>query len=611
MTAHFPGEFMRLLSCFIACVLPVLVGCPANKDVPCTEDSDCDLTTGGKCTLASNNKWCAYPDSTCASGLRFSDQGVGDNVGNTCTSGTQIAKYRLTVAMGGSGTGGVTAAPTGLSCTGNTCTGEFDDGTVVQLSATATSGQFLGWSNACNGQGMCSVTMSRDQVVGALFGTPGQALWAKQLGSTGRDYGHGIAVDANDDVIAVGEFSNTVMAGTTALPSGGGTDIYVVKLASATGNVIWAKRFGGSLDDVALDVAVDAANNVYVTGRFQGTVDFGSGPLVGGSGYNAFALKLGSDGAFGWARKISGATGSVGNGIATRGTALVVVGVYSGSMTVDATTLTSVAGSADIFVMSMTAAAGATSWIKSFGGTSGDVATDVAIDTADNVVLTGFYAGTVNFGGGPTSTPGNFNDVLLLKLAGATGAHLFSQHFGGSTHDYGYAVTVDASNNIFLAGDFGNTADFTCASSLTASQANLSDAFLVKFTQAGSCAWAKGFGGSGAFDRNARGVTVNAAGDVALTGSFCGTLSLGGTTLTAAGTCGNQDLFAARFSTTGTHLNSVRAGGVGAELGMGVAQSADGRFFVTGGFEGFAEFGGTAFTSAGNDDSFILGLEAL
>jgi len=602
---------MRLISFVVACVLPLLIGCPGEKDVPCSEDSDCDLTTGGKCTLAdSGNKWCAYPDPNCSSGLRFSDQGVGDSVGDTCTSGTQIARYTLTVTMGGSGMGGVTTAPTGLACTGNTCTGQFDDGTVVQISALATSGQFLGWSNACNGQGMCSVTMSNDQTVGALFGTPGQALWAKQLGSPGRDYGHGIAVDANDDVIAVGEFSNTLMAGSTALASGGGTDIYVVKVAAATGNVIWAKRLGGTMDDVAFGVAVDSANDVYVAGRFLGSVDFGGGALQGGSGYNAFALKLGSDGAFGWARKISGASGSVANGIATRGSAVVVVGVYTGSMTIDATPLTS-AGSSDIFAMSMASATGTTNWIKSFGGTSGDVATDVAIDSADNVVLTGYYAGTVNFGGGALSTPGNFSDVLLLKLAGPTGAHLLSQHYGSSTHDYGYAVTVDTSNNIYLAGDFGNTADFTCASSLTASQANLSDAFLVKFTQAGSCAWAKGFGGSGLFDRNARGVTVNAVGDVALTGSFCGTLSLGGATLTAAGTCGNQDLFAARFSTTGTHLNSVRAGGVGSELGMGVAQSADGRFFVTGGFQGLAEFGGTAFTSAGSDDAYILGLEAL
>lgn len=600
---------MRLLSCVLTSVSLLLVGCPADKDVPCGEDSDCDLTTGGKCTLAdTGNKWCAYPDSACSSGLRFSDQGVGDDLGNTCTAGTQLAKYTLTVTKGGSGMGGVTAMPTGLSCTGNVCSGSFDDGSVIELAATATAGQFLGWSNACTGQGTCSVTMSHDQNVGALFGTPGQALWAKQLGSAGRDYGEAIAVDANNDLIAVGEFSGTVMAGTTSLNSAGGTDIYVVKMSAATGNVIWAKQFGGSLDDVPLDVTVDSANNVYVAGRFRGPVDFGGGVLSGNSGFNAFALKLGSDGAFGWARKISGASGSVANGIAIRGANLVVVGTYSGSMTIDATPLTAV-GSVDIFAMSMAAATGATNWIKSFGGSLSDVATDVAIDSADNVVITGFYQGTVNFGGGAMSTPGDFNDVLLLKLAGATGTHLLSQHYGGSTHDYGYAVAVDASNNIFLAGDFGNTADFTCGTALTASQANVSDAFLVKYTAAGSCAWAKGFGGTAVADRNARSLSVNATGDVAIVGSFQGTMSLGGSMLTSAGT--NRDVFAARFSTAGTHLNSVRAGGTGYEYASGIAQSADGNFFITGGFQGLAEFGGTAFTSAGMDDAFILGLEAL
>jgi len=62
------------------------------------------------------------------------------------------------------------------------------------------------------------------------------------------------------------------------------------------------------------------------------------------------------------------------------------------------------------FVVSMNATTGATSWAKSFGGTYNDQATDLAIDGAGNVVLTGYFAGTVNFGGGALSTGGNFDD---------------------------------------------------------------------------------------------------------------------------------------------------------------------------------------------------------
>ena len=588
----------------------LLAACAGEKkDVPCTQNSDCDLTTGGVCVPASTgNMWCAFPDAECPSGLRYSDQGVGDDLGGTCTEGTL---YTLTVSLGGSGKGGVTSTPDGLTCADNTCTGKYIPGTVVQLTATPTMGQFLGWSGACSGTGGCSVTMSADQQVGALFGVPGQALWADQFGSSARDFGHGIAIDGNDEIVTVGEFSGTIMFGATSLTSAGGTDIYVTKIQTATGNVVWAKRFGGTSNDTGLDITVDASNNIYVTGRFLGSVDFGGGALQSGAQDDAFALKLASDGSFGWARKIGGSSFDAGQGIAARGNAVVVVGFFNGSMTVDTTTLTS-AGSADIFAMSMATSDGATNWVKSFGGTSGDLATDVAIDGGNNVVITGSFAGTVNFGGGAISTPGGFSAVLLLKLAGATGAHLLSQGYGASNaHSYGHGIAVDSANSIFLTGDFGGTVSFTCPNALTASQPNLLDSFLVKLTQAGSCSWAKGFGGTGTFDRNGRGVTVGGSDAVAISGSFCGSMTFGGPTLTAAGSCSNQDVYAARFMSDGTYLNSTRVGGTGSEFAFGVGQSADGRFYVTGSFTGLAEFGGTAFTSAGDVDAFVVGLEAL
>jgi hypothetical protein len=481
----------------------------------------------------------------------------------------------------------------------------------VQLTATPTMGQFLGWSSACSGTGGCSVTMTADQQVGALFGVPGQALWADQFGSSARDVGHGLVVDSADAVVTAGEFSGTIMFGTTALTSAGGTDIYVAKIQTSDGSVVWAKRFGGTSNDVGLDVAVDASNNVYVTGRFLGSVDFGGGALQSGTQDDAFALKLGGDGSFGWARKIGGSGFDAGQGVAARGSAVVVVGFYNGSMTVDTTTLTS-AGSSDIFAVSMATSDGSTNWAKSFGGTSGDLTTDVAIDGGDSVVLTGSFAGTVNFGGGAISTPGGFSAVLLLKLAGSTGAHLLSQGYGApDNHSRGYGIAVDSANSILLTGEFGGTVSFTCPDALTASQPNLLDAFLVKLTQAGSCSWAKGFGGTGTFDRNGRGVTVGGADAVAISGSFCGSMTFGGPTLTAAGACSNQDVYAARFTGDGAHLNSVRVGGTGSEFAFGVGQSSDGRFYVTGSFAGLAEFGGDAFTSAGDVDAFVVGLEAL
>ena len=593
-------------------VILLIAACAGEKrDVPCTQDSDCDLTTGGVCVPSDTgaNMWCAYPDETCSSGLRYSDQGVGDDLGRTCTEGTL---YTLTVALGGSGEGGVTTTPGTLSCSGNTCSAKYLPGTVVQLAATPTMGEFLGWSDACSGKATCAVTLDRDQIVGALFGTPGAVRWAKQLGSSDRDVGHAVVIDNANDLIVVGEFSGMIAFGATTLTSAGGTDVYVAKISSVTGDVLWARGYGNTMNDVGLDVAVDAANAIYVTGRFLGSVDFGGGALQSGTQADAFALKLAGDGSFGWARKFGGNGFENGITIAARGAAVVVAGGFNSAFTIDVTPLPA-NGPSNIFVVSMTATTGASSWIKTFGASAASTTavTDLAIDGAGNVVLTGFYSGTQNFGGGAMSTPGNFLDVLLLKLDGSSGAHLLSNHFGGGVHDYGYGVAVDAANNIYLIGDFGGPdAAFGCAETLDASQANLTDVYLVKYTQGGSCVWAKGFGGTGTFDRMGRGVSANAAGDVAIVGSFCGAATFGGPMLTAAGTCSALDVFAARFQGDGTHLNSVRVGGTGSEYGFGVVQDGAG-FYATGSFQGFAEFGGNAFTSAGGDDIFVVGLEAL
>lgn len=61
--------------------------CSNRANVQCATDPNCDLTTGGVCAAAgTGNHWCAYPDPTCPSGLRFSNQDVGDGVGGACVA---------------------------------------------------------------------------------------------------------------------------------------------------------------------------------------------------------------------------------------------------------------------------------------------------------------------------------------------------------------------------------------------------------------------------------------------------------------------------------------------------------------------------------------------
>lgn len=442
--------------------------------------------------------------------------------------------------------------------------------------------------------------------------SPGEVLWTKQLGSNEFDQGKGIAIDNSNNLIAVGSFRQALTTG-SELSSNGEDDIYVVKLDSSTGNVIWAKRFGGNFLDSVFGVAVDGASNIYIGGNFAGSVDFGGGPLTSTGEAAAFVLKLDANGSFGWARKIdgSGVAGpsarAVPGAIATDGTAVIVANNFTDSITVDTTTLMS-AGSFDMFALKVSASTGETIWVRTFGGTSADFATGIALDSGGNAVFTGTFTGTIDFGGGPTSSGSN-SSGFLLKLAKADGAHLLSKQFGGSRESHGSAVAVDSMNNVFIAGGFQGAIDFGCTNSHS-SQVNSSDMFLVKYTQAGSCIWSKGFGGTSG-SRDATAIALSDSGDATVAGGFCGSISFDEEILSSASACGDEDVFTARFASDGTHLGSLRTGGTSDDRGFGIALSSDGRVFMTGHFGGFAEFGHDALNATGDSDAFIVGFAPL
>src|SRR5262249_48800245 len=75
----------------------------------------------------------------------------------------------LTVTVSGGGTGTVTSAPAGITCSA-VCTASFASGTSVTLSAAVAAGSvFAGWSGACTGSAPCTVVLDQARAVTARF----------------------------------------------------------------------------------------------------------------------------------------------------------------------------------------------------------------------------------------------------------------------------------------------------------------------------------------------------------------------------------------------------------------------------------------------------------
>lgn len=587
----------------LTCVC-VYSGCGSRANVQCVQDENCNLSSGGVCLSASTgNRWCAYPDSACPSGLRFSNDDVGDSVGGTCT-----LAFTLSLSVGGSAPGSVASSGQGFSCTSGTCTKSFPAGAQLELTASSTTGAFLGWSDSCHGYDKCVLTMDQDRTVGALFGIPGQALWVRQGGSSGDDFARAIATDNQNNLIVAGEFRGSMQIGTKVLQSAGGSDVFVAKLDAATGNVVWAKGFGGTGDDVAKAVAVDDAGGIYFTGTFNGSIDFGGGPVASAGNVDAFIAKLNSAGDYVWARGIGGPDFDAGNGVVVRGNTVVVVGSYQTSMTLNGTPVTS-AGSDDMFMVELDTC-GNIGWAKAIGGPANDDPNSVTIDSKSNVVVVGRFGGPTNFGGETLTTVAH-EDVFVAKYAGNNGAHLFSKGFGGAGFESGTSVAVDSQDSIFIMGYHAAAIDVGGPTPLPQGTGT-SKMFVVKYSLAGSYLWADSFGDPASV--LGLSIATDAAGDLAVTGQFCGTTTFGGASMSSVRPCSefDWDIFAVRLSGgTGKHINSNRAGGTGLDVGYGVTQVPDGRTFVAGVFQGFAEFGGQGVTSDGGYDAIVLGLAPL
>jgi hypothetical protein len=599
---------LLILGLFSLALAVVASACGGRANVQCEMNSNCDLSGGGVCTEVNDHHWCAYPDPGCPSGYRYSDLDIGDGLSGMCTAAGQT--FMLTVTISGDGSGTITSKPDGLQCSGATCTGVFATGTQVALMQAATSGAFLGWSGDCTGFGACTVTLDQDRNVGAFFGMKGEGLWVVQVGGTGDESAYSVATTSDGNLIAVGQFENTVMVGQQSITSHGSTDVYVAKLESATGNVLWAKAIGSMNGETVANAVVDNQDNIYIAGTYAGTIDLGGGNMLTGYGANdAMVMKLTPTGDIIWARGFGGTDYDYGDSVAVNGNTVAFSMRYRSSMTVAGSTYT--AAYFDIFVVALSATDGSITWDKSVGSSGIDIGYAIQVDGDNNVVLTGRMGNTIDFGGGPVDTGGNAKG-FIAKYNGATGAYLLAKALGnGSGVSQINSAVVDSSKNVLTVGAFTGTIDFGNGSPITSTNTS-GDIFAAKYSAAGALDWVKTYTNMTGNPASPIFVNADAAGNVAFTGNFCGTINFGGSNLSSASACPNNDVFVVRLAgADGAHIDSIRAGGQGDEYGQGVAQTSDGRVFVSGRFQGFADFAGQALTCAGNDDAYILGLAPL
>lgn len=500
----------------------------------------------------------------------LSDSGGGGQGGTTTTSSGG------TSSGGTMSTGGTTTTVT--ACEPGTTIECYDgpDGTkgtgICHSGTQACKADGSGYEMACDAQQTpqgetCAVAVDED--------CDGHdcARWAHVYGDDASQVPSAVGTDAAGNAYVLGSFAGALTVVNPALVSAGGSDIFLVKLDPA-GNVIWAKRYGDNATQFGGSMSVDQGGNVAFAVPFDGTVDFGKGP-IGPAG--TAIVKIDPDGNTVWSRwnptKLSlprvalNMDGDV-----------VLWASFSGSVDFGKGVFTT-ALFTDVALAKYASGTGNALWAKQFGYSGNyDHAEGVAIDGGNNIVVCGDYKPKINLGGGDLmQTNSSYSELFLAR---------FDEN-GGYAAAASYAK-MTASQLLKL--DSVGSAHMVDVEEVAQSQYSSA---LQKVNNMVAEVWIKTYSGY------MNDIAVDASDNVGFALLSDGSLDVGGGVLPAVGA---MDIVLAKLDFGGAHLWSRRFGALGEAQDFPVIATApNGDIVMAAGVSGTIDVGTGPLVSKGQD----------
>ena len=352
----------------------------------------------------------------------------------------------------------------------------------------------------------------------ANFSYVAQAQYIVKSGGLSQDEVLDIASDATGNTYVTGYFGSSLsFAGGISVSSSGLSDIFLVKTNNA-GQVQWAVKGGGTADERGNAVCVDNSGNVYITGYFQGTINFGATSLTSAGAQDIFTAKYDNNGTLQWVKRAGGTGTDISNGIAVDNSGNVVI---SGEIknTADFGSIALTAQASDAFICKYDAN-GNVLWAKNGAGADNSRGLDVAVDPAGNIYGVGQFSNDITFD--VLQSNNILNAIYLVKL-NASGSEQWFRKIGGAASNIAYSIDVDASSNVYMTGDFtGNMVFFpNTGSPLTNTYPNR--IFIAKYNTGGNLQWSKAAGS--ASEVSAKKIVLGPSGELYIGGWFKCTMS--------------------------------------------------------------------------------------
>jgi hypothetical protein len=308
-------------------------------------------------------------------------------------------------------------------------------------------------------------------------------------GASGHDAASGIAVDGTGAVYVAGETTSPDFP--TQNPFQGvpaaGRDVFVTKLAPGGDALVYSTFLGGAGEDSAFDLAIDDLGSAYVVGHTESD-DFPTQvPLQANQpGTDAFVAKLTPGGdQLAYSTYLGGSDGDRALSIALDSFRNVYIAGLTGSADFPTVNpLQGYAGEIDAFVAKIAAPGTGLEYSTFLGGQWGDEAWAIAVDEAGAAYLAG-NTGSPDF---PTRQPlhgyRGALDAFVTKLTPAGNALMYSTYLGGTSGEEARGLAIDGSGAAYVTG-FTSSLDFPTWNPIQGANAGIDDVFVSKLSAAG------------------------------------------------------------------------------------------------------------------------------
>ena len=415
-------------------------------------------------------------------------------------------------------------------------------------------------------------------------------FWGTYYGGDGDDEGYGCATDGDGNVYLAGMTRSTgaIAEGGVQNTYGGDDDAFLVKF-NAAGSRLWATYYGGDSLDLARACAVDGNGNVYLAGitRSPSGIATSDGHQItfeGGYDGDAFLVKFDPDGSRIWATYYGGSDGDRAYSCAVDGNDNVfMAGVTASPNGIASNGHQNTKGAQfDTFLVKFDPN-GTRLWGTYFGSNGNEFGRSCFAAPDGSVLLTGDTYSTTEMAtpGAHQTTIAPFGDAFLAKFE-ANGVRSWSTYYGGSGNDFGMGVVTDEVGNIYLTGSTFSP-NGIAANGFQNTRAGFMDAYLVKFSAAGTRIWGTYYGGSSNSSQQAYACAIDGDGNVYIAGNTTSTVGMGsGGYQNTYGGSPNNDAFLAKFNESGARIWGTYYGAIGEDVAKICATDSDGNVFIAG-----------------------------